>query len=90
MLFSKCQCYLLINDIDLCRSTVTVVIYCSKIRGECRVSGRTEGNLESVEERDGTARTGEERIVEGRDGVRCCNNEDKRQVKVRDERWRKE
>lgn len=54
------------------------------------MSGRTEGNLESVEERDGTARTEEERIVEGRDGVRRCNNEDKRQVKVRDERWRKE
>lgn len=54
------------------------------------MSGRTEGNLESVEERDGTARTEEERIVEGRDGVRRCNNEDKRQVKARDERWRKE
>lgn len=41
-----------------------------------------------MEERDGTARRGEERISEGREGVRCYNNEDKRQVKVRDERWR--
>lgn len=27
MLFSKCQCYLLINDIDLCRSTESRLLF---------------------------------------------------------------